>query len=162
MEVDLETFCKSNKSSNYINFLIDKFNRVQNRENISRVNNSKSLWFSNSLKYDLAQPGYFNLIRNIDFLRVVYQLRLYNKYNERIIIKKKLFKCKVCDYCFCCCTKNVIPHILNECILYNDIRKKYFQEEYPILLNYIESVDASKVKILIECCAEILDRYNKY
>ena len=142
--------------------LFDKFERVCLAKDISSFQNpnSNSLWFRDNLNYEISQSSYFNFIRNINQLRIISQLRLCNRFNERIILKNLLFKVGADQYCYACNTKFNLVHILNDCIIFNDLRRKYFDLEFPLFREIIEYVSESNVNNIIKFMNESFEKFK--
>ena len=76
-------------------------------------------------------------------------------------MNNKIYKPNDNEYCFCCCTENNLPHMLNDSIVFNSERKKHFAEDYLIFVNYIKTVSSYNVHIIIKYIKDLFDKYNK-
>ena len=112
------------------------------------------------MNYEIAQPQYFDLIKNIKLLRVTAQIRLCNKYNTRVIINNKIIKARPNEICLFCKTKNDLYHMLNDC--------PYFSEERIKTLgcgidfkNLLSSINYTNIKCICEFLELLYEKYKK-
>ena len=161
INIDIDIFCKSNKGVTYQKHLLDKLKRAFILKDIEKTQKLNYLYFQDSLNYELAQPRYFNLVNNIKLIKVIAQVRLSNKYNERIIVKNLLYKTGSDYYCTYCNSSFNIAHIMKECILFHDLRKKYFKD-YSLFTNEIKCVNGGNIKAIGCFISEALERYKLF
>ena len=103
----------ANKLENSRDLLIEKLKEIYFRKDLEKSRTSTSLYFSSELEYDRFGLNYFTIINNMELLRVVSQIPLSNKFNKRLIIKNRIYKCKENTSCVYCCTTNNIVHKIN-------------------------------------------------
>ena len=123
-------------------------------------NNSTLICFANILNYELERPSNFNYLNSTNRLRCIAQLRLINKYNNRLILRNRIFKIRNNEYCYCCCTMNSLQHMLNECFIYNDIREKFLEKYDKNFINLIKYVTDNDVKNLTDFILKIFEKYE--
>ena len=157
--VNIEKVCERHERS-LDDFLIDKYNRLLIGNDIKRMRASRSLYFGVYLRYEITQPQYFNLVKNLNTLRILTQIRLSNKFNERIICRNMVGKPRMNEYCYACCTANNIPHMLIECIYFNDERKRCFEEEFPYILDKSINIESVNANNIVDMVTTIFKKYT--
>lgn len=114
-------FIRNNKER-----LIKTYDNFLRAEDVISLLNSRSLQLFPSLTLREGTQSYLRLKLPLNFLKIFAQIRLLNKYNTRIIFKNKIHKF---DIEYCCGARELkgreLYHVLIECDLYGDSRKKY-------------------------------------
>ena len=155
--LNLADYLKSEKIRKNINFLLDKLNRSYLREDIAKVSESSSLYFARFINYEISQSRHFNWLK-LDKLRSITQIRLCNKYNSRLILEHKLYTIRQNELCYWCRTKNDIFHMLNNCMMFNEIRAHNVSNDSSFL-EMMNCDSSEKIEKLIKLSISILERY---
>lgn len=158
--VTLEEFWESNKPDSYIDFFTDKMKRDYLKNDIEKSFKIKSLYFSRILNYEISQPLYFNQIDNLKELRIIAQTRLSNIYNPRILLNNGTLKPKPNEYCYCCCTTNDLAHIINDCYLFSNETKLYFNTIDNNFVDLLGDISNVNVKLIIKLLETIYRKYE--
>ena len=158
--LNFEEFLIDDKIKKNETFLLNNLQRYYTREDITKFKKTSSIIFNSILEYEKSQPAYFDIIEATSIIKILCQIRICNTHNQRIIIKNKIFRIRPDEYCFCCNAKVDLFHLLNDCILFEDIRIKYFNEKESVFVNKLANVNKTLGITIIYFLNEVLERYN--
>ena len=159
INVNIQDVFSAIKSQSYRDFLVEKMRRAYLQEDLERSYSSNALFFAQYLNYDNSTPRYFVYFTSIKTLKTISQLRLLNKYNERLIIKNKLLKAEKNGRCYFCGTQNNIFHMINECPRFIEERNKAFGPFSDFVSNIV-NVSGSNVKITLSFIEELATKID--
>lgn len=141
--------------------LIEAFARYWYEKDVASARNSSSLIIYPEIELCESTQKYLLLNLDVKELGVVAQVRLLNRYANRIIVKGNQFSVSLTDYCYECAVSNSLVHKITKCPRYIDVRS-YLQlsstEDKSIELFFIlENPSYKDIKKLIKLIKHILE-----
>lgn len=113
------------------------------------LTNSSSLLLLPSLNLPAAGHSYLSLNLPLNFVKIFAQIRMYNKFNPRII-ENDIYKFDPFPYCPCCHIHEceTLIHFLCICTIYNDLKLKHFQRIDTNADFYVNFLNSSSTRLI--------------